>query len=117
MILDSPAREVETSASRTNGVLLSVVYFSSQGQKHRRKLSGIGMHTYMFIGGNSTEVIRTIGNVQIFMVKLHISLPNGGKSRVVQLQNVKLEDTSYKHSQLRSLRAALSSNLRILSYG
>jgi len=28
------------------------------------------------------------------MVTAHINLPNCGKSRVVQLQNVKLEDTS-----------------------
>ena len=66
MILDSPACELETSAGRTNGLLLSVVHFSSQVQEHRRKLSGVGTHTYMSIYGNSTGVIRTIVNVQIF---------------------------------------------------
>jgi hypothetical protein len=71
MILDSPAPKVETSAGRTSGVLLSVVYFSSQVQKHGRKLSGVGLHTYVSIGGNITEVIGTIVNEQIFMVTAH----------------------------------------------
>jgi hypothetical protein len=62
MILDSPGREVETAAGRTNGVLLSVVYFCSQVQKQRRKLSGVGMHTCMSIGGDGAEVILTIVN-------------------------------------------------------
>jgi len=68
-------------------------------------------------GGDSAEVILTEVNVQIFMVKAHIRLPNGAKSRFVQLQNMKLEDTSDKHFQLRSLRAALTSDLRILKCG
>jgi len=59
MILDSPAHDVETSAGRTIGVLLSVVYFNSQGQKNRRKLSGVGMRTCMSIGGNINEVNGT----------------------------------------------------------
>jgi len=71
----------------------------------------------MSIGGDSADVIVTIVNVQIFMVKAHIHLPNGGTSRVVQLQNVKLEDTSDKHFQFRSLRAALTADLRTLTYG
>jgi hypothetical protein len=80
MILDLPAREVEISAGRTNGVLLvASAYFSSQVPKHRRKLSGVGMHTCMSIGGDSAEVFLTIVNVQIFMVIAHIHLPNGGK--------------------------------------
>jgi hypothetical protein len=113
MILDSPAREVETSGGRTNGVLLSVVYFSPQVQKQRRKHSGVGMDTCMSIGGDSAKVILTKVKVQIFMVIVHIHLPNGGKSRVFQLQNVKLEDKCNKHFQLRSLRAALACDLRI----
>jgi hypothetical protein len=71
----------------------------------------------MSIGGDSAEVILTVVNVQIFTVKAHIRLPNGGKSRVVQLQNVKLEDTSDKHFQLWSLWAATTSDLMILTYG
>jgi hypothetical protein len=117
MMLDFPARQVETSARRTNGMLLSVAYFSSQGQEHRQKLSEIGMRTCMSIGGNSTEAIRNIVNVQIFMVKLRISLLNGGKIRVVKLQNVTMEDMGDEHFQLRSLWAELTYNLRILTYG
>jgi hypothetical protein len=60
--MDFLTRQVETSAKRTKGMLLSVVNFSSQGQEYRRK-RGIGMPTCMSIGVNSTEVIRTIVNV------------------------------------------------------